>query len=89
MEENWEKQIACASQCDRCGKSLGEKDRRILSVFDHQPICLDCKRDEEMRPEYADQSKLMIAECIQRTGKPYGDTASYCFHHFCPFSCKQ
>jgi hypothetical protein len=29
----------------------------------------------------------MMAECITETGKPYGDPASYCFHHFCPFKC--
>jgi hypothetical protein len=30
----------------------------------------------------------MIASCIGTTGKPYGDPAGYCFHHFCPFTCK-
>jgi len=30
----------------------------------------------------------MIADCIAETGKPYGDTAGYCFHHFLPFRCK-
>jgi hypothetical protein len=29
----------------------------------------------------------MMAECIDETGRPYGDPASYCFHHFCPFKC--
>lgn len=89
MEGNWEKQLACASLCGHCGAALEEKDRRILSVFDHQPICMDCKQTEELRPGYADQSKQMIADCIQQTGRPYGDTAGYCFHHFCPFSCKK
>jgi hypothetical protein len=28
-----------------------------------------------------------MAECISETGKPYGDPASYCFHHFCPYKC--
>jgi hypothetical protein len=31
----------------------------------------------------------MIAECIAATGKPYGDTAGFCFHHFLPFTCKE
>jgi len=88
MESHWEKQLSCASHCRRCGNSLGRKDRRILSVYDHHPICLACKQAEEARPDYPDQSKQMVADCIATTGKPYGDTASYCFHHFLPFTCK-
>ena len=88
MEEHWEKKLSCASNCRRCGEPLGKKDVRILSVLDHQPICTACKKAEETRPDYPDQSKQMIAECIAATGKPYGDTASYCFHHFLPFKCK-
>jgi hypothetical protein len=88
MEEQWEKKLSCASRCQRCGEPLGKADGRILSVIDHQPICLACKQAEESRPDYPDQSKQMIAGCIAATGKPYGDTASYCFHHFLPFKCK-
>jgi hypothetical protein len=85
--ENWEKQLSCAEECSRCSKSLEAKDRRILSVYDHQPICSDCKKEEEKRPDYEDASRQMMAECISETGKPYGDPASYCFHHFCPYKC--
>jgi len=85
--ENWEKQLSCAEECSRCNKSLETKDRRILSVFDHQPICSDCKKEEEKRPNYEDATRQMMAECIAETSKPYGDPASYCFHHFCPFKC--
>jgi hypothetical protein len=88
METQWERQLSCASRCGRCGKSLERKDQRVLSVFDHQPICAACKQAEETRADYPDQSKQMIAECIGATGKPYGHTASYCFHHFVPFRCK-
>jgi hypothetical protein len=88
MEEQWKKNLACASRCQRCGDPLGKKDERILSIVDHQPICLRCKQTEEKRPDYEDQSKLMIAECIGATGRPYGDPAGYCFHHFCPFRCQ-
>ena len=87
MEENWEKELSCASQCKRCNTPLEEKERRILSVYDHQPICMECKREEEKRPDYDDASKQMIAGCMEQTNKPYGDPASYCFHHFCPFKC--
>jgi len=30
----------------------------------------------------------MIAGCIGESGKPYGDPAGFCFHHFCPFRCR-
>ena len=88
MEENWEKQLACAKSCQQCGKSLQNKDRRLLSVYDHEPICMDCKNEEEKRPDFEDMSRQMIAACMETTNKPYGDPASYCFHHFCPFKCK-
>ena len=87
MPENWEKQLACADKCDRCDKPMGKKDQRLLSIFDHQPICMECKKEEEKRSDYEDASKQMIADCMQETNKPYGDPASYCFHHFCPFKC--
>ena len=87
MPENWEKQLSCAEQCERCNKTMEKRDRRILSVFDHQPICTECKKEEEKRSDYEDVSRQMIAECMQKTSKPYGDPASYCFHHFCPFKC--
>jgi hypothetical protein len=88
MEAQWKKRLDCASRCQRCGEALSQKDARILSVFDHQPLCLKCKQAEEKRPDYEDRSKQMIAECIGTTGRPYGDPAGYCFHHFCPFKCK-
>ena len=88
MDENWEKQLACAVGCQRCGKPLKEKDQRLLSVYDHEPICMSCKAAEEQQPDYEDVSRMMIAECMAKTNKPYGDPASYCFHHFCPFRCK-
>jgi len=49
---------------------------------------MECKKEEEKRPDYEDMSKQMIAACMETTNKPYGDPASYCFHHFCPFKCK-
>ena len=76
MEENWEKQLACANDCHRCGKSLQNKDRRLLSVYDHQPICMACKAEEEKQPDFEDMSRQMIAACMESTDKPYGDPAS-------------
>jgi hypothetical protein len=86
--DNWEKQLSCAGQCYRCHKSLTDKDRRFLSVIDHQPICAACKKEEEKRPGYEDASRQMMAQCMEQTSRPYGDPASYCFHHFCPFKCE-
>jgi hypothetical protein len=88
MTSPWEKELACAAACGRCGQPLGRADARILSVYDHRPVCLDCKREEERRPDYEDRSRAMIAGCIGETGKPYGDPAGFCFHHFCPFRCR-
>ena len=89
MDDNWEKQLACADQCTKCQSLLGTKDKRILSVYNHQPICMACKQKEETQSDYEDTSRGMVAACIEKTNKPYGDPASYCFHHFCPFTCKQ
>ncbi len=88
IPKDWEKQLACAEHCRSCGKLLQNKDKRLLSVYTHEPICMDCKNSEEKRPEYENWSKQMIAACMEKTDKPYGDPASYCFHHFCPFTCK-
>ncbi|MBW2440967.1 MAG: hypothetical protein JRH12_10865 [Deltaproteobacteria bacterium] len=88
MEENWEKQLACAEVCLRCNTPLGKKDKRLLSVYDHEPICMDCKSAEEKRPDYEDTTRAMISTCMETENRPYGNPASYCFHHFCPFKCK-
>jgi len=87
MSDQWEKNLACATNCQSCGNELGAKDQRILSVYTHEPICMSCKQEEEKKADYADQSKSMMSQCIKETGKPYGDPAGYCFHHFCPYKC--
>jgi hypothetical protein len=48
---------------------------------------MECKKEEEKREDYEDTSRQMISGCIEETNKPYGDPASFCFHHFCPFKC--
>lgn len=87
MKDQWETQLACAVSCARCSKSLSAADKRILSVFDHQPICLGCKRTEETQPDYADISKQMIGTCMMETEVMYGDPGGYCYYHFYPFTC--
>ena len=88
MADKWEKDLSCAERCDVCDARLEQSDQRILSVYTHKPICMQCKEKEELQPDYSDVSKGMIAECIRDTGKPYGDPGGYCFHHFYPFTCK-
>jgi hypothetical protein len=87
MSDQWEKALSCAEKCANCEAILEKRDRRILSVYTHAPICMNCKQTEEKQPDYADVSKGMIGQCIQDTGRPYGDPGGYCFHHFCPYKC--
>ena len=37
--------------CDRCGKSL--KDGRIMSMYNEQTICMECKKKESQRADYS------------------------------------
>ena len=87
MSESWKEKLSCATQCHRCSAKLGPKDQRILSVYDHEPICLPCKRAEEKRPDYEDVSKEAIGTCLADVEVAYGDPGGYCYHHFYPFTC--
>jgi hypothetical protein len=86
MKDNWEERLSCATKCSRCNKEL---DKRIFSVYDHRPICMECKKEEESRPDYEEVSKGMIEQCMAETEQFYGDPGGYCFHHFYPFTCKE
>lgn len=44
--------------CDRCGKEL--TGRRIMSMFNTDCICMECKKKETELPEYKDAVK---ADC--------------------------
>lgn len=46
--------------CDRCGKSL--KDGRIMSMFNKECICMDCKKKECADPEYKKAQDADIAK---------------------------
>ena len=37
------------SRCDRCGK---ETQATIMSMFNQDIICMDCKEQEKQRPDY-------------------------------------
>lgn len=88
MPNQWERELACAVVCHHCSAKLSAGDQRILSVFDHQPICLTCKTAEEQRPDYVEVSKNMIGTCMMETEVMYGDPGGYCFYHFYPFTCE-
>jgi len=88
MDDSWQESLACAANCSLCEATLDHKTPRILSVYTHAPICTACKQAEEQRADYEDAARSMICECLQTTGKPYGDPQSYCFHHFCPYKCR-
>jgi hypothetical protein len=87
MNENWEERLSCATKCAKCGKDLRAKDVRILSVYDHEAICTNCKKEEEKRPDYAEMSKKMIGQCMADTELTMIDPGGYCFHHFYPYAC--
>jgi hypothetical protein len=86
--DKWESNLSCATTCHRCNIALGYQDRRILSVYDHEPVCIDCKKKEEQRPDYEEVSRRMIGTCMAETEVMYSDPGGFCFHHFYPFSCK-
>lgn len=88
MKEDWKEKVVCAIQCPRCNRKLEPKDKRILSVYDHEAICMECKKKEEERPDYDEVSKRMIGQLMADTELLYGeDPGGYCFHHFYPYEC--
>ena len=73
--------------CPRCSRNLESNEDRILSVYDHSPICMDCKKEEELREDYSEHSKQIIEQWMSESELNYGDLAGYCYHHFNPFKC--
>ena len=89
MPDTWEESISCALQCNRCNKRLTSKDKRYLSIYDHEAICTACKKEEETRPDYEETSKNMIGQCLAETELMYSDPQGYCLYHFHPYSCEK
>lgn len=87
MTDSWKQKLACATECRRCHGELRPQDQRIFSVFDHEAICMTCKREEEKRPDYETVSKDAIGACLADVELAYGDPGGYCYHHFYPFTC--
>jgi hypothetical protein len=86
--DQWEKKLACALACNRCDAALGPDAPRILSVYDHEPICMSCKKAEEGRDDYEAVSREAIGSCMAETEVLYSDPQGYCLHHFYPFTCR-
>lgn len=86
--DQWEEKLSCAVACQRCNAALKPRDKRILSVYDHEPICMACKRAEEQQPDYETVSRQTIGTCMAETELLYSDPSGYCYHHFYPFTCK-
>ncbi len=47
-------------KCDRCGNSL--KAGRIMSMYNEDCICMECKDKEKKRQDYNDAVKADIEE---------------------------
>lgn len=47
--------------CDRCGKPNGNVT--IMSKFNTDIICMDCKVEEKNHPDYQRASDAELAEC--------------------------
>ncbi len=87
MRDDWKEKIMCALACTGCQKELAAQDLRILSSYTHEPICMQCKKEEEQKPDYAEISQQMIERCMNETEILYGDMGSYCYHHFYAYKC--
>lgn len=87
--DSWEENLSCAIQCSHCKSALMPDQKRILSVYDHTPICLACHQKEKTKPDYEDVSRNMIGNCMTETEVLYSDPGGYCLYHFHPFTCKK
>lgn len=54
--------------CDRCGGSL--EGGRIMSMYNEDCICMECKRKEKERPDYA-QARDAEMEEVRRGNRNY------------------
>ena len=87
MSHAWITQLKCATHCFRCAEKLAPDSPRILSAYDHEAICMDCKHKEEARPDYEEVSQNVAAQCLLDSESGVGDPKGYCYHHFYPFHC--
>ena len=50
--------------CDRCGKEL--KNGRIMSMFNEDCICMECKEQERKRPDYKEALEKDTNEYLRK-----------------------
>ena len=85
--KDWKEKLFCAAECSRCHRPLKQKDERILSSYDHEAICMTCKKSEEKRPDYEEVSKRMIGQCLSEAELKQSDPESFCYNHFYAYRC--
>lgn len=83
----WLDELSCASRCHRCDRKLDHADLRILSVYDHKAICMNCKEQEVARPDYEQVSMDVAEQCLIHSESGAVDSRGYCYHHFYPYHC--
>ncbi len=88
MKDYWKEKLLCATECSRCRNPLKAQDDRILSCYDHEPICMKCKHKEEKRRDYEEASRAMIGQCLTDTELIQSDPGGYCYSHFYPYKCE-
>ena len=84
----WPEKLSCAVECQRCNRDMTPDEPRILSVYDHEAICMNCKKTEEQRPDYETISKQTIGQCLDASELRMNDPQGYCYHHFYSFYCR-
>lgn len=52
------------SVCDRCGKDLS--GGRIMSMYNEDCICMECKDKETKRPDYKETAKKDMEEYLKK-----------------------
>ncbi len=50
--------------CDRCGKDLS--GGRIMSMYNEDCICMECKDKETKRPDYKETAKRDMDEYLKK-----------------------
>ncbi|SEM61561.1 hypothetical protein SAMN04489760_1273 [Syntrophus gentianae] len=88
MNDPCKEKIMCLSHCPRCDRPLKVKDERILSVYDHEPICMRCKSEEEKRHDYGEILQKMFWHCMINVQMAQGDPGRYYYNHFYTYKCQ-
>jgi hypothetical protein len=63
MGVKWDEKLKKATECGRGKRVLGSGKQRILSVYDDEVLCSECKKAEEHRSNYEEVSKKIVGQC--------------------------